>query len=311
MFKVLKKVLKFFGVIVLFFIIIIDFIFLIELKKNGGNASKAVAGVLKNVATNATNSEPIYVLLLGQNKDLGQNLTDTIMCLGYDPKNQEAFIVSIPRDTFVGKNIYDAKPKDRINCVYNEKHPEKILSKINEITNLNIKYYVVIDNKSLIKLVDVLGGVEFDVPIDMDYDDKTQNLHIHIKKGLQMIDGKTAEQLLRFRHNNNGTSYPQEYGDNDLGRMKTGRDFILAICKQVLNVRTIDEIKEIIEFGFDNIKTNIALEDIISYSILAMDFDPEKLRLEQLPGDSVYTNGVWVFKLNESECNKLLEELKF
>ncbi len=178
-------------------------------------------GVLKNVAETVTNSEPIYILLLGENKDLGQTLTDTIMCIGYNPKEQKAFMISIPRDTFVGKSLYTAKPQDKINSFFNEKNPQKILDKVNELTGLNIEYYVIVNNKGLINLVDLLGGVEFDVPIDMNYDDKTQGLHIHLKKGVQTIDGKKAEMLLRFRHNNNGTSYPTEYGDNDFGRMKT------------------------------------------------------------------------------------------
>ena len=178
-------------------------------------------GILKNVAETVTNSEPIYILLLGENKDLGQTLTDTIMCIGYNPKEQKAFMISIPRDTFVGKSLYTAKPQDKINSFFNEKNPQKILDKVNELTGLNIEYYVIVNNKGLINLVDLLGGVEFDVPIDMNYDDKTQGLHIHLKKGVQTIDGKKAEMLLRFRHNNNGTSYPTEYGDNDFGRMKT------------------------------------------------------------------------------------------
>lgn len=120
-----------------------------------------------------------------------------------------------------GKSLSNAKPEDKINCIYSEKAPERILEKVNELTGLNINYYCKIDNQALIKLVDIVGGVEFDVPIDMNYDDKTQDLHIHLKKGVQKINGEKAEMLLRFRHNNNGTSYPAEYGDNDFGRMKT------------------------------------------------------------------------------------------
>lgn len=183
---------------------------------------------MKNVANNVTESKPIYILLLGENKDLGQTLADTIMCLGYNPKEQEAFLVSIPRDTFIGKNLSNAKPEDKINCIFNEKNPKKILEKVNSLTGLEIEYYITINNNSLIKLVDILGGVEFDVPIDMNYDDKTQGLHIHLKKGVQIIDGKKAEQLLRFRHNNDGTSYPTEYGDNDFGRMKTRKEFYFS-----------------------------------------------------------------------------------
>ena len=180
---------------------------------------------MKNVAETVTNSEPIYVLLLGENKDLGQTLADTIMCLGYNPEEQRAFIISIPRDTFVGQNLNYAKPEDKINSFFSEKNPQKILNKVNELTGLNIEYYMVINNNGLIKLVDLIGGVEFDVPIDMNYDDKSQGLHIHLKKGVQTIDGEKAEMLLRFRHNNNGTTYPQEYGDNDFGRMKTRKKF--------------------------------------------------------------------------------------
>ena len=189
---------------------------------------KLLVGILKNVANNVTESKPIYILLLGENKDLGQSLADTIMVLGYNPKNQDAFMVSIPRDTFIGNSLENAKPNDKINCLFNEKNPKKILSKVSDLTGLEIEYYITINNSSLIKLVDIIGGVKFDVPIDMNYDDKSQNLHIHLKKGVQTIDGKKAEQLLRFRHNNNGTSYPTEYGDNDFGRMKTRSKFYFS-----------------------------------------------------------------------------------
>lgn len=130
-----------------------------------------------------------------------------------------------------GNNLSKARPQDKINSIYSEKNPENILNKVNEITGLNINYYIKIDNKALIKLVDILGGVEFDVPIDMNYDDKSQNLHIHLKKGLQVINGEKAEMLLRFRHNNNGTTYPAEYGDNDFGRMKTRKKFYYGCFK--------------------------------------------------------------------------------
>jgi len=249
--------------------------------------------------------------LLGQNNDLGQKLTDTIMCLGYDPKEQRAFIVSIPRDTFIGKSLANATPNDKINSIYSDSNPEKMLEKVNELTGLNIEYYAKIDNSALIELVDVIGGVEFDVPIDMNYDDRSQNLHIHLKKGIQVINGEEAEQLLRFRHNNNGTSYPTEYGDNDYGRMKTARNFILAVANQTLKVKSAEEITEILKLGFDNLQTNLSIGYILSYLVFGMEFNTENLVLEQIPGKSVYTNGVWVFKADEEETKELFENLKF
>ena len=68
----------------------------------------------------------------------------------------------------------------------------------------------------------------------MDYDDKYQDLHIHLTAGEQKLDGNKAEQLVRFRHNTDGTTYPVEYGDNDIGRMRTQREFIMQVMKQTL-----------------------------------------------------------------------------
>ena len=132
--------------------------------------------------------------------------------------------------------------------MYSRKHrPDETLEAVNEITGLDIKYYVVVKTEALIKLVDVIGGITFDVPIDMNYDDTSQNLHIHLKAGEQKLDGDKAEQLVRFRHNNDDTSYPEEYGDNDTGRMRTQREFIMQVIKQTAKPENIFKIGEILE----------------------------------------------------------------
>ena len=165
------------------------------------------------------------------------------MVCSYNPKTQRASMLSVPRDTFIGKNKSKATGYDKINSIYTNDGAEGTLSAVEKITGMDIPYYVVVNNDVVIELVNNIGGVYFDVPIDMNYDDKTQDLHIHLKSGYQKLDGDHAEQLLRFRHNNNGTSYPSEYGDNDYGRMKTQRDFMMAVAKQTLNIKNITNIK--------------------------------------------------------------------
>ena len=64
-----------------------------------------------------------------------------------------------------------------------------------------------VKTEALIEMVDVIGGVWFDVPIDMVYDDPTQDLHINLKAGYQKLDGDKAEQLLRFRHSNPDSNF--------------------------------------------------------------------------------------------------------
>ena len=90
---------------------------------------------------------------------------------------------------------------------------------------------------------------------------------------------------------------------------KHGRNFLLAVAEQTLKVRSMEEIKAIIKFGFENVKTNLSMGYILSYLVFATEFDTTNLRLEQLPGKSVYSNGVWIFEANMAETSDLFDSL--
>ncbi len=169
--------------------------------------------------------ETRYVLVMGVSEDISTPLTDTIMLAGYNPETQKAFLLSIPRDTFIGESQSSAKASQKMNAQY-KKGVDVSVTEVEELLGVNIDNYVVVKTSMLVDIVDTIGGVEFDVPIDMEYDDPTQDLHINLKAGMQTINGDKAEQLLRFRHNNDGSSYSYKYGDNDFGRMRTQREFI-------------------------------------------------------------------------------------
>ena len=253
--------------------------------------------------------DTIYVLLMGVSTDLDSELTDTIMLCGYNPKTDQAMMLSIPRDTFVGKYKNRAKGSDKINYLYS-KGPERTLEAVKEITGIDIKYYAVINNEMLIQMVDVIGGVEFDVPINMKYDDPTQDLHINLKKGLQKINGEKAEQLLRFRHNNDGSTYPVEYGDNDFGRMRTQREFIKTTISQTIKLKNLPKINSILKTIFNNLETNLNLEDVLAYISYASDVDLENMPMEQLPGQSELCNGVWIYVYNKAETQELVQQIQ-
>ena len=240
---------------VILIIIFVGVWFYNKVERNGGGIKGALITVLGLTVEKVESLDTINVLLLGISEDINAKLTDTIILCSYNPKKQTASMISIPRDTFIGKNQATARGGDKINTLYS-KGPDKILKTISNITGIDVNYYAVVKTEALVKIVDIIGGVEFDVPIDMDYDDPTQDLHIHLKKGKQKIDGVKAEQLLRFRHNNNGSSYPANYGDNDYGRMKTQRNFIEETIKQSINFKNIFKSKLIINTIFENLETN-------------------------------------------------------
>jgi LCP family protein required for cell wall assembly len=302
--KALKSILI---VLIIIFVMLAGFVSY-STYKNGWGWSGILATMMGHDSSTLEEMEPLQILLLGVSSDISSKLTDTIMVASYDPKTQSASLLSVPRDTFVGKSKDSATSYDKINALY-QKGPEATLEAVNEITGMDIKYYAVIDNEALIKVVDVIGGVDFDVPIDMNYDDPTQDLHIHLEAGMQHIDGEKAEQLLRFRHNNNGTSYSSEYGDNDLGRMRTQREFMTTVAKQTLQLQNVLKINSLLDVVYDYLETNIKLSDVKDYIPYALDFNVDDLETAAVPGTTATYNKLSFFEYNKTETAKIVQEL--
>ena len=297
-----KKALKIVLSILLILFLIIGTVFGTYLYKAGGSFTGAVMNLMKDTIAD---KDPIFVLIMGVSEDISAELTDTIMLAGFNPETNQAFLLSIPRDTFVGSNEATAGGFDKINALY-QKSPQKTVEAVENLTGINIDYYITVKTSALIEIVDAIGGVDFDVPINMDYDDDTQDLHIHLRAGQQKIDGEKAEQLVRFRHNNNGTTYSAEYGDNDEGRMRTQREFLKAIATQVVQWNNIDKVKEITNAIFKNLKTDITLSKILGYVPYATSFDVNNLEMDQLPGTPEKINELWFYKADATEISELI-----
>lgn len=286
--------------------------------KNGGGLSGMLAAVVGHNENTKKDLKEIKVLIMGVSTDIDSELTDTIMVASYNPNTQKANLLSIPRDTFTGKNTKRALASQKINALYNmTRTPEKTLEAVNEITGLDIKYYVIVRTEALIKLVDAIGGVEFNVPQDMVYDDTSQDLHINLKEGLQVLNGDKAEQLLRWRHSNPDrrgvmTTYSSEYGNDDFGRMRTQRDFIVATLKQTLKPSNIFKIGQILEIANENVETNIELSFIKDYIPYAVELNTEDIQTATLPGTTPNmseTNNISIFVADKTETQKLIQSM--
>ena len=296
--------------IILLIILICGGLFAYKVHKNGGGLQGMAATLLGHDEETGNKLPKMYCLILGKS----ENLTDTIMLASYDPKTQEAALLSIPRDTFVGTSESNASPSDKINAIYNmytnkQKGLEKLLEKVRNLTDIDVRYYVMVDTKALRALVDEIGGVTFDVPIDMKYDDNRQNLHINLKAGVQKLNGDKAEQVVRFRHNNNGTTYPSSYGVQDIGRMKTQRAFLTALAKQTLVPANITKIPEFLDIAKQYVETNIDLNTIKDYVPYAVNFNTDNLKTDKLPGAAQYINGWSFYKADKTKTAELIKEL--
>ncbi len=249
--------------------------------------------------------EPNFTcLLMGRN----QNLTDFIMLCQYNPNTREVSLLSIPRDTYVDKASVDGK----INSIYQYKYQDRVIAKVKEITGVDVQHYVIFDAKLLRNLVNELGGVTVDVPINMDYDDPFQNLYIHIKKGTQRLTGAQAEGFVRFRKGNNGTGYP----NGDIGRIAAQQQFIKAMISEVLKPENIGKISNLVKIVLDSTKTDITMDIVGQYLDDVVTFKTDRIRVETLSGVGKYGRGPdglerSYFYMNEEKAKTVIENLFF
>lgn len=186
----------------------------------------------------------------GQKEMKGQR-SDTMMLCKVNFDDGTIRMLSLPRDSIVkirGKN-------DKLTHAHSYGGPALTLKAVRDWLKLDVRYYVRVDYKAVEELVGIVGGVEFDVPINMKYDDPTKGneLHINIKKGKQTITKDNVIGLLRFRKGYNDG----KYGVQDYGRQKTQQDFMKALAKKMLRPENILKIGSIWNTINKNVKTNI------------------------------------------------------
>lgn len=314
--KMKMKMWKKIVLIILLILLIAGGLFAYRVHRNGGGLSGMLATVVGHDEETRKSLGELQVLLMGVSTDQeGVALTDTIMVASYNPNTQKAVLLSIPRDSFTGTNPKRAVASDKINAIYNmTRDPKETVEAVNELTGLNLQHYAIVQTEALIELVDAIGPIEYYVPTDMNYDDTSQNLHIHFEEGLQEIDGQEAEELLRFRKNNDGTSFPEEYGDNDIGRMKNQREFITAVVEQTVKLENITKLGSIIDIASRNLITNVDFNLLKDYLPYAVEFSTENLQTASLPGsvpDLNQTNNVSIFVVDKEETEQLVTELFF
>ena len=136
--------------------------------------------------------EGVYTFLLAATSP-SSDLTDCMMAVTYDSREQTVRLLSLPRDTQIDAvRVSDGGPLTHLNYVYAENGVEALPAQAAGLLGYPIDYYVIIDPQGFVELVDAMGGVEFNVPQEMDYEDWTQDIHIHLDAGVQLLDGAEA-----------------------------------------------------------------------------------------------------------------------
>lgn len=232
--------------------------------------------------------------------DVVSGNTDTMMVGMYDTVNQKAGLVSIPRDTLVNATV-DGQTYRRINGLYGT-GVENLQREMARLLGIPIDHYVVVDVEAFIKLVDLVGGIDYNVPIHMAYDDPTQELYIRFEPGMRHLNGEETMKLCRFRKSNDtsGTEL------TDAGRNQIQRDVMAIIARKVL--ANPQKIGSYLELFYQHVKTDLKLEELLWFVDPAARFDMDNLTTGGLTGDYDvhYKGNRWYFLPDREESTALI-----
>ncbi|MCI8802949.1 MAG: LCP family protein [Oscillibacter sp.] len=248
--------------------------------------------------------KPSFYTVLVSGVDDGNGGSDTNILVAIDAENDYIYGVSIPRDT---KAIINGKNR-KINFAYNSGGMELLAQTVSGQLGIPVDYTVLVDLRGFEALVNTIGGVDFYIPVNMDYDDPLQDLSIHFPKGMRHLDGAEALKVVRFRHNNDGTGY----GSEDIGRMQTQQNFLKAVAKKTLTVSNLTKLDSFVKIFHQYVETDLSLGNLAWLGAEAIGMGPEAIDFSTLPGDwkspYIYLNQDEVLALVNQYLNPYVED---
>lgn len=220
--------------------------------------------------------------------DRAANLSDVIMVVSYDVAEQNLHVLSLPRDTYINVgssyhklNAYFAASYNRSASRGAERYRDAIEAMASFIENglcIRLDRYVCMDTAGFREIIDAIGGVDMEVPFDMDYEDPEQDLYIHLKAGYQHLDGEKAEQFVRFRSG---------YLEGDIGRISAQRLFLTALANQVKTKLDLSTAVNIAKTALQYVTTNLTAAEIGYFAKNAFSVDMDRVTFTTLPGGGV------------------------
>ena len=252
-------------------------------------------------------------LILGN--DYSDLLTDVIILGSFDRDTNNIDLISIPRDTYTtispelrafiegnGRWVPRFMKLNELHAYAGKNHGgEAIKRRVQEMFNIEIDYIISMELDGFVEIVDILGPIEFEIPRGgLFYHDPTQNLRISLPEGVQMLDGKMAEGLVRYR----------QYTMGDLDRIDTQQEFMKEFFRQALQKdNIINNIIPIVTTIFDHVDTDFNILNLPKYAPYIGRFSPENLRVQMLPGEPAYINSISYFIHDQQASQSLIDSI--
>ena len=236
------------------------------------------------------NTSKYTFLVLGA--DQGGANTDVIMAVTFDTSAGTLEVASIPRDTMVNvdwrlkkANSIFANMRARSSGERDSesKTMEMTVEAFADVLGYEVDYWVSVDMRAFVSLIDAIGGVVFDVPVNMNYTDSVGGLYINYTAGTHHLSGSQALEVLRFRSG---------YSNADIGRIRTQQSFLKSAAEQILENRSSLSLTDLANVFINNVKTDLKLSDLIWFGREFMKLDSDSITFHVMPGNASDSVGV-------------------
>ena len=252
------------------------------------------------VNTDARENNNFNFLILGVDEN---NRADTIMLLSFKDGNVTG--TSIPRDTAFISKEFDRKVK-LTEVLNSENGNQKVIDAVRDTLSVPVTYYAKLNLSAVKEIIDSVGGIELDVPMDMEYDDPHKNLHIKLKQGRQALSGDAVCGLLQFRRSNDGTGYAQ----GDMTRIEVGQQFISEFISQKLNKEFINKSPDIFKILAENMETNYPISNLMN-DIKLLDKMKSNIEFRIIDGTlNADETGIMFYDINNGEVVSVVSKPK-
>lgn len=246
-----------------------------RLPSHTNDISSIIPGVL---------SRPVNILILGidntghphtggftPTEALAGN-SDTMLLARIDPDQHRVNILSIPRDTLVQIPQVGI---DKINDANVRGGASSTAETVSRLLNgIAIDRYVRLDTEGFVHLVDALGGLTVNVPKPMDYEDQTQDLHIHFKAGYQTLNGQHLQEYVRYRHDELG----------DIGRVQRQQEVLKLLLQKFVQPATVAKLPKLMQTVQENVDTDLSIGELLAVSHSLSETNRRNVSLIMLPG---------------------------
>lgn len=197
--------------------------------------------------------------------------TDTIILMNIDPKSHSVNAISIPRDSKVYIEGHDT---NKINSAHAFGGIRLCKKTVEDTLGVRIDKYIMVHDDAVKDIVNALGGVPIYVEKRMNYDDYAGKLHIHLNKGLNVLDGTQAVGYLRYRHD----------GLGDIGRTQRQQWFLKGLLEKIKSPQALSKLPEILNVTREDVKTDMSVFELSQLANAARSFNEGGIQIATLPG---------------------------